>query len=268
VSGLADTIWISSNTGANTIITEPGLSNVNGQSFGAFSTTTSGSPSVFAFINSINAFTSTGTTVTVNPAAASSVTVTNGGQSARVGTSVATKPTYTVKDAFGNLVTGQAFTMTVGGGGSVAPTSGTTNGSGQVTLTSWTMGSTAADAANGTMSNTAQITAGAATGTATDFGIYTFSGDVVGLISTGSSCTTSGCHAWTRANTVGVASGCGSLPTLIVASSASTSDLYNKLASASPTCGGSQMPLSPGTIFTAAQLKVVRAWINNGALNN
>ena len=265
VSGLADTIWIGGNTGTNVIITQPGVSNVNGQSFGTFSKQTAQSTNVFALINSLNAFTSQFATVTVNPAAASTVTVTNGGQSARVGTGVGTKPTYTVKDAFGNVVPSQAFTMSVGGGGSVSPTSGTTNASGQVTLTSWTMGGTAADAANGTMSNTAQLTAGAASGTATDFGIYTWSGDVSPLISTGSTCQS--CHAWTYANTVGAASGCGSLPTIILASNAGSSDLYNKLASASPTCGGAQMPQG-GTAFTAAQLKVVRAWINNGALNN
>jgi len=265
ISGLADTIWISSNTGANTIITEPGLTNANGQSFGAFSTTTAGSPSVFAYINSINAFTSSGTTVTVSPAAASTVTVTNAGFSAQVGSGVATRPTYTVKDAFGNVVPNQSFTISVGGGGTFSPTSGTTNGSGQFTATSWTMGSINADAANGTMSNTAQMTAGSAVGTATDFGIYTWSGYVSALISTGSTC--QGCHGWTYANTVGVSSGCGSLPTIILAGNANSSDLYNKLASASPTCGGSQMPLS-GTPFNATQLKEVRAWINNGALNN
>jgi hypothetical protein len=265
VSGLSDTIWISGNTGANVFITEPTVSNASGQSFASFAKSTAQSTNVFAWIPSIAAFTSNFATVTVNPAAASSVTVTNGGQSARVGSGVGTKPTYTVKDAFGNVVPSQSFTMSVGGGGSVSPTSGTTDGSGQVTLTSWTMGGTAADAANGTMSNTAQLTAGAASGTATDFGIYTWSGDVSPLISTGSVC--SGCHAWTYANTVGASSGCVSLPTIIVASSASTSDLYNKLASASPTCGGAQMPQG-GTPFNTAQLKVVRAWINNGALNN
>jgi adhesin/invasin len=266
VSGQSDTIWISGNTGANVFITEPTVSNASGQSFAAFAKSTSGSTNVFAWIPSIGQFTSNFATVTVNAASPSSVTVTNGGFSARVGTGVATRPTYTVKDAFGNVVPSQSFTMTVGGGGSVSPTSGTTNASGQVTLTSWTMGGTAADAANGTMSNTAQLTAGAASGTATDFGIYTWSGDAISLLSTGSTCNVS-CHAWTYANMVGQGSGCGSLPTLIVASSAATSDVYNKISSGSPTCGGSQMPAG-GPFYTAAQLKVVRAWINNGAQNN
>jgi hypothetical protein len=264
VSGLADTIWISGNTGANVIITQPGVSNVNGQSFGTFSKTTAQSTNVFAFITSIASFTSNFATVTVNPAAASTVTVTNGGFSARVGTGVATRPTYTVKDAFGNVVPSQAFTMSVGGGGSVSPTSGSTNASGQVTLTSWTMGGTSADAANGTMSNTAQLTAGAASGTATDFGIYTWSGDAISLLSTGSTCNAS-CHAWTYANMVNVTSSCSSLK-YILPSNAGSSDIYNKISLSTPTCG-SQMPLG-GPFYSAAQLKIVRAWINNGALNN
>ncbi len=266
VSGLQDTIWIGGNTGTNVIITQPGLSNVNGQSFGTFSKTTAQSTNVFAFINSIGLFTSNFATVTVNAAAPSTVTVTNGGFSARVGTGVATRPTYTVRDAFNNLVPSFAITISSTGGGTPSPTSGSTNASGQFTLTSWTMGGTAVDAANGTMSNTATLTAGSATGTATDFGIYTWSGDAISLLSTGSSCNVS-CHAWTYANMVGQASGCGSLPTLIVAGAAGSSDVYNKLSSSAPTCGGGQMPAG-GPFYSTAQLKIVRAWINNGALNN
>ena len=263
VSGLQDTIWVGGNTGSNVIITQTGLSDVNGQSFGSFSKTTSGSTNVFAFINSLGTFTSNFATVTVNAAAASTVTVTNGGFSARVGTGVATRPTYTVKDAFGNVVPGQSVSITSGGGGTPSPISGTTNASGQFTLTSWTMGGTNADASNGTMSNTAQLTAGAATGTATDFGIYTFSGDVSPLF-TGCA----GCHNpnWTPSNMVGIASGCSGFPTLVVAGSASTSDVYNKLSATTPSCG-SEMPLG-GPFFSAGSLKIVRAWINNGGQNN
>jgi len=41
--------------------------------------------------------------------------------------------------------------------------------------------------------------------------------------------------------------------------------LYNKAANAAP-CGGVMPPSSTG--LSAPNLKILRAWINNGALNN
>ena len=66
------------------------------------------------------------------------------GQSATVGTAVATAPSVLVKDQYGNVVSGASVTFAVAsGGGTVSPiTSLTTNSSGIATVTSWTLGST------------------------------------------------------------------------------------------------------------------------------
>jgi adhesin/invasin len=207
--------------------------------------------------------------VTVNAAAPSTVTVTNQGFSARVGTGVATRPTYTVRDAFANLVLNFAVTYSSSGGGTFAGPS-TTNASGQATLTSWTMGGTAADDVLGRMANTVTLFAGSASGTATDYGIYTWALDADPLV--GSPCT--GCHDVVfdrNPNTLvsvfpttGTACDASSIPR-VTASSATNSVLYRKLAQ-TPTCGVS-MPQG-GPFYSAAQLKIIRAWINNGALNN
>ncbi|HTY06289.1 MAG TPA: Ig-like domain-containing protein [Gemmatimonadales bacterium] len=268
-------VTISATGSGNTITNPSGTTDVNGQWIGTYNSTSAAAHTVSATAN-FSTIVQT-QTETVNHAAATTAAISSGnGQTARVGVGVGTKPAVLITDAFGNVVPSVTVTFSItGGGGSATGTTPTTNASGIATLTSWTMGSANADASNGTMSNTMNASAsGTNTVTFTDFGIYTFSGDVTPLISTGSTCTTSGCHSWTYANTVGQSSGCGSLPTLILtgggAAAATSSDLYNKLASGSPTCGGAQMPptASGYTLFTAAQLKVVRAWIENGAANN
>ena len=124
----------------------------------------------------------------------------------------------------------------------------------------------AADDASGRMANSVSVTAGSASNTATDYGVYTYSGDLGPIIGVGSGC--DGCHSvsWTRANIVGVA-GTGTCAgfTRVVATSSGLSMLYNKAANAAP-CGGVMPPSTSG--LSAANLKILRAWINNGALNN
>lgn len=204
--------------------------------------------------------------VTVVAAAPSSVTVTNHGLSARVGTNVSTRPTYTVLDAFSNAVSGQAVSVTtVGGGGTVSPLNGTTNASGQFTPTSWTMGSANADDALGRMANTATLTAGSVTGTATDYGIYTWSGDAINQLGSPSTC--GSCHGSAIGpSLVGTVSSCAGI-IQIVAGNASNSFVYQVLLSSFGGCGVNQMPRSLPP-YNAAQLKIIRAWINNGAQNN
>jgi len=204
--------------------------------------------------------------VSVNAAAPASVSAVNGGVSARVGTGVSILPTYTVFDQFSNLVPGQSVTISPSGGGTLSPTSGTTNGSGQVTLASWTMGASPTEVAGG-MINTATLTAGSVSGTATDTAFYSWSADVNPLIGTTSTCKT--CHAFAVSGyggEVGVASASCPAYNYVQASSAGASLIYLKIIGTLP-CGGSQMPLG-GPFFTAAQLKVVRTWINRSALNN
>jgi hypothetical protein len=251
-----------------------GTTNASGVFSSAFNSTLAQAKTIQAVVSAVGTITQTAA-VTVTAAAPSSVTVASGNsQTARVGSGVATRPTWTVRDAFSNLVTGQSVTISSGGGGTPSPTSGTTNGSGQFALTSWTMGSTGTETSTGGLLNTATLTAGSATGTATDTGFYTFSLDVNPLI--GSPC--DGCHyvSWgTRSNIVGVTqsdavgyTSCttGNSPSLLVSAGAANSSLiYVKLAGTAG-CGSPMPPPSGG--FTAAQLKTVRAWINRSALNN
>jgi adhesin/invasin len=211
--------------------------------------------------------------VTVSAAAPSSVIV-NGGnsQTARVGFAVTTDPSFLVRDAFLNPVSGQLVSFSAAGGGLVSPASASTNASGIVTVTSWSMGSTGTENANGTFTNTLTADAGTPSVNATGFGIYTYSGDVAPLIGTSSGC--EGCHyaSWTRANIVnvgdadpaGYASCVGWL--LVDDGNANNSLIYRKTA-ANPgqPCGGA-MPGAAG--LAAASRTIIRAWINNGALNN
>src|SRR5881396_1605795 len=84
-------------------------------------------------------FTATGT-----PGGAGSIAVNAGnGQSATVGTAVATDPSVIVRDRFGNPVANVAVTFAVASGnGSVTGANQTTNASGVATVTSWTLGTT------------------------------------------------------------------------------------------------------------------------------
>jgi len=183
-----------------------------------------------------------------------------------VGTDVGSYPTYTVRDAFSNLVPNFAVSYSSSfSGGFGGPA--TTNGSGQVTLTSWTMAGTNSDDASGRMANSVTVTAGSASGGATDYGVYTWLSDVKPIIGpTASFC--SGCHSWDRnPNNIVSTAGTGTCAafTRVVATSSGLSMLYGKAANA-PACGGVMPPSSTG--LSAANLKILRAWINNGALNN
>jgi hypothetical protein len=116
------------------------------------------------------------------------------------------------------------------------------------------------------MANQVQLNAGAASGAATDYGIYTWSGDVNPVIGTPATFCSS-CHSWSPGTIVGVAATLAPCAgqTRVVAGNAGASILYTKSANAA-TCGGVMPPSSTG--LSAANLKILRAWINNGALNN
>jgi hypothetical protein len=207
--------------------------------------------------------------VTVNAAAPASIVV-NGGnsQNARVGTAILTDPSVLVRDAFLNPVPNVTvtFSVTAGGGSAIAPTTPLTNAFGIATVGGFVLGATSADDALGRMSNTMSASASGAGSTSfTEFGFYTWSGDVSPVIGpTASTC--SACHSLNRNpnNIVGVASSCAGW-NYVVAGSAASSYVYTKMAG-TPACGGNAMPPPGGS--TAANLKIVRAWINNGALNN
>lgn len=83
--------------------------------------------------------------LTIEAGAAASVSVQAGdGQTATVGTAVATPPAVRISDAFGNPVAGAEVTFAVtGGGGSVTGSPATTDASGVATVGSWVLGTTA-----------------------------------------------------------------------------------------------------------------------------
>lgn len=97
-------------------------------------------------------------TSTAVAGAATSMTLSAGdGQTAEVGTALATAPSVLVTDQFGNAITGASVTFTVtGGAGSVVGSPATTDGSGIAAVTSWSLGSAAG-------ANTLQATLGALT---------------------------------------------------------------------------------------------------------
>jgi len=107
-------------------------------------------------------FTATGTV-----GAASKLTLSTGsGQTATVGTAVATAPRVFVTDAYNNPVSGVAVTFAVAsGGGSVTGASTTTSTSGLATVGSWTLGTAAG--ANSLTATSTGLTGSPVTFTAT-----------------------------------------------------------------------------------------------------
>jgi len=93
---------------------------------------------------SSNLTSATSSAIALSAGAAATMTINGGdGQSATVGTAVATPPSVIVRDGAGNSVADVTVSFTVtAGGGTVSPTSGATNGSGIAAVTSWTLGTT------------------------------------------------------------------------------------------------------------------------------
>jgi adhesin/invasin len=199
-------------------------------------------------------------------------------QSARVGLTVATDPSVIVRDAFGNNVTGATVTFTPSAGGTTlngSVTGGTQlTSNGVATVTSWTLGDPA-DGASGLMANTLTASVSPCSGSCslnfTGNAFYSWATHVTSILGTGGPCQF--CHdvVFSRTptnNIVGVLATTGTLCdgfVRVIAGNAASSAIYSK-ANNTPVCGG-KMP--PGaTNLTAAQLKMIRAWINNNALNN
>jgi hypothetical protein len=87
----------------------------------------------------------TSTTITLGAGVAANITLSAGdGQTATVGTAVATAPAVLVTDGSGNPVSGVGVTFAVtGGGGGVSGGAATTNASGIASPLNWTLGNTA-----------------------------------------------------------------------------------------------------------------------------
>jgi hypothetical protein len=212
---------------------------------------------------------------TVRAAAPASVVASAGNnQTARVSEAVATDPSFTVTDAFGNPVGGQSVSFSAAGGGAVSPSSGATNVSGVVTVSSWTMGAGGTENGDGTFVNTLTATAGSASADVVASGIFTWSGDVSPIVTT--SCL--GCHAAftgpaALVNVMPTFAPCNATgPVRVVAGNAAGSLFYRKvsLAGDAPLNCGGFMPGASGLGNTVndPDLKIIRAWINNGAQNN
>ncbi|MGH7613743.1 MAG: beta strand repeat-containing protein, partial [Gemmatimonadales bacterium] len=276
VSGRTVTIAVSPVTG-NTV-TQPGsLTNASGQTTGTFSTTKAETKTATASVNGTGGGSITDNAlVTVTAAAASSIVVNAGNsQTVRVGTAVATDPSVLVRDAFLNPVPSASVTFTPSGGGSVTGSPATTDAIGIATVTSWTLGSTGTENADGTFSNSLSAsTAGAGSTSFSASAFYTLSGDVQPIYT--ASCATAGCHVSggtapnlsagsSRASTVGVTATCNPGFQRVQASNATNSVMYRRILDA----GICSTFMPPGTSgLNTTQQKIIRAWINNGALNN
>ena len=269
---IAGAVVTASATGSNNVLgSSSGTSNANGVFTTTFSSTKAEAKSISATADGGSGTVPLSQTaaVTVVAAAPASIVVNGGnGQTARIGTAVATAPSVLVRDAFLNAVPNVTvtFSVTAGGGSAQFPSTPLTNASGIATVGGFALGGTSADDALGRMSNTMSASASGAGSTSfTAFGIYTWSGDAAAVIGpTASTC--SGCHAWNRNpnNIVSVASSCAGW-NLVAAGAAGSSYIYTKMAG-TQACAGNAMPPTAGS--TAANLKIIRAWINNGALNN
>jgi adhesin/invasin len=277
ISGRSVTIAVSPVTG-NTVTQPVGTTNASGVITGSFSTTQATTKTVTASVTGVGTISPDNALVTVNAAAAASIVINAGNlQTARVNTAVLTDPSVLVRDAFLNPVPNVTVTFAVtSGGGSAAGTMPMTNASGVAAVTSWTLGGTSADAANGTMANT--MSASAAGAGSTSFSasaIYILSGDVQPIYNL--RCAFAGCHisggtapnlstGFSHGSTVNVLSNCSPGVFRVNDGSAVASVLYLRVSSTG-TCGG---PMPPGASVTVppAEQKIIRAWINNGALNN
>jgi hypothetical protein len=195
----------------------------------------------------------------------------NGGnnQQARVGLTVPIAPSALVRDQFLNPVSGATVTFSAtAGGGSVTGATPTTLASGVATVGSWTLQATGTESAGGLLPNT--LNAAVAGGGSVNFSgsaFYSWAVHVAPILSTGGPC--QACHSvvFTQVNTVGVNATLGACAgqQRIVANNELGGVLYRKAANAAP-CGGVMPPSTTG--LSAAQLKIVRAWIRNAAQNN
>jgi adhesin/invasin len=206
------------------------------------------------------------------------------GQTGVIGSAVATDPSVIVKDAFNNPVPNATVTWAVtGGGGAVCAripiitcvNTSFTNASGIATVLSWTVSNGGSASGTGTYANTLSATSGTSTSFSAS-GIWSYNTHVSPLLTTTVFATIScnGCHAWTRATLVNQPAsldvGCG---TLVIPSNAASSFLYRKISGVGIPggCGGvmaSSQTGNGGDVMSAAQLTIVRDWINNGAPNN
>ncbi|MEP6472420.1 MAG: Ig-like domain-containing protein, partial [Gemmatimonadota bacterium] len=207
------------------------------------------------------------------------------GQTARVGIAVATDPSVLVRDAFGNAVSGATVSWAIGtGGGSVCASqpppffictsTSLSNASGIATVVSWTVQHSGSPS-SGAYANSVTATAGAAI-TFNASAIYFYTADVAPLFSanlwhsgtTPNAASCNGCHSWTRAGLVNVASS-SCVGTLVIPGNAAASAMVKKIQGT--TCG-SRMASggtgNAGDIYTVAQQQVIIDWINNGAPNN
>ncbi len=268
------TVTFSSTGGANSFSpAAAGATNASGVFAANFSSTTAQAKTISATVSGAGTLLTTAA-VTVNAAVPASIAVSGGNnQTARVAAAVATDPSAVVRDAFANPVPNVTVTFAVtSGGGSATGTSQLTNASGIATVTSWTLGGSSADAANGTMANTLSASASGAGSTSFTASSFYAWQDVDPIVGTASSC--QGCHdvAFTRNPntlvnvfpTTGTSCDASAIPR-VTAGNATNSVLYRKVSN-NPNCGGVMPPATSG--LNATQLKIIRAWINNGALNN
>jgi len=145
VSGVSVSFAVASGGGSGTGLSATtdglGIATVGSWTLGTTAGTNTLTASSTGLGGSPVTFTATGT---AGPATQIAVNAGNG-QTAAVGTAVATPPSVLVRDVFNNPVSGVAVAWAVasGGGAVVVGTGGTSNSSGIAAVTSWTLGTSA-----------------------------------------------------------------------------------------------------------------------------
>ena len=136
------------------------------------------------------------------------------------------------------------------------------------------MGATGTENANGTLTNTLGASASPGSTSFSAGGTYFLSLDVQSILT--SNCTS--CHfsggtspnltsGSTFGSTVNVTGTCDTGKKRVAPSSASTSILYLRVTTTTE-CGGPMPPDGGSVTLSAANAKIIRLWINNGAQNN
>ncbi|MBK8004309.1 MAG: Ig-like domain-containing protein [Gemmatimonadetes bacterium] len=218
-------------------------------------------------------------------------------QTTRPGTSVASAPSVTATDAFGNPVSGATVTFTISnatGPGTLTcvflglgtnTCNRTTNASGVASIFAWALSTsgvpTLASPTLGRYTNTVSVTSGSGSATVTAFAAWSYASDVTPIVTTSNSLTASGgsctgCHTlnWgTYSSITGnsvddVPLGC-SITKITVAFDLTNSLLYRKILGTQPAgCGTSMPQLAGNPLLTSTERNIVRDWILNGVPNN
>ncbi|MGH7673896.1 MAG: Ig-like domain-containing protein [Gemmatimonadales bacterium] len=200
-------------------------------------------------------------TASATPGSASQLAVATEPAGATSNVAFTTPPVVRVQDSLGNTVSQSGLVVTAAvfsGTGTLAGTTTATTVNGVATFTDLGV----AGRLTGYGDHRLQFTAPAVTpATSAPFSVLVSAAYNVQFIYDSTNCRN--CHAFTRANTVNVASACAATPILVVPNNTNASHMYRKLAG-TQACS-SVMPFSGSN---ATFVDILGRWINQGAPSN